>query len=310
MPYHSEKVVVRSRQDEEVIALLKRQTVRVNVDGIERYATPLLRVQNMPLLHAPPEAVPPHLRSTEKWLAKNPEQASDIRGMFHQVRLLPTDRSLLRFLWRDMQRDSPPRVYEWQVLPFGTTCSPCCAIFALQKHVTDNSQEGEDVHTAIQKSFYVDNCLQSLSSMERAKALIAKLHHLLAKGGFALRQWASNDPSIISHLPAEATSTSCELWLSHGQPDTQESALGLHWHCESDTLTYKLSQVKYSVPTMRNTYNVLASQYDPLGYIVPYTTRAKVIVQCLWDKKREWDDPRICCTYGAHGKQSWNTCGE
>ena len=59
--------------------------------------------------------------------------SSGIRGMFHQVRLLQKDRPLLRFLWRDLQRDSPPRVYEWQVLPFGTICSPCCATFALQK---------------------------------------------------------------------------------------------------------------------------------------------------------------------------------
>lgn len=44
---------------------------------------------------------------------------------------------------------------------------------------------------------------------------------------------------------------------------------------------------------MRHIYKVLASQYDPLGYIVPYTTRAKVLVQRLWDKKREWDDPQL-----------------
>ncbi len=61
--------------------------------------------------------------------------SSDIRGMFHQVRLLPQDKPLLRYIWRDMQRDRVPDVYEWQVLPFGTTCSPCCASFALQKHV-------------------------------------------------------------------------------------------------------------------------------------------------------------------------------
>lgn len=43
---------------------------------------------------------------------------------------------------------------------------------------------------------------------------------------------------------------------------------------------------------MRTIYKVLASQYDPLGYIIPYTTRAKVIVQ-HWDKKRDWDDPQL-----------------
>lgn len=51
--------------------------------------------------------------------------------------------------------------------------------------------------------------------------------------------------------------------------------------------------VDCSVATMRNIYKVLASQYDPLGYIIPYTTRAKVLVQCLWNKKRDWDDPQL-----------------
>lgn len=44
---------------------------------------------------------------------------------------------------------------------------------------------------------------------------------------------------------------------------------------------------------MRNIYKVLASQYDPIGFLTPYTTRAKVIVQQLWDKKWEWDHPLL-----------------
>lgn len=55
--------------------------------------------------------------------------SADIRGMFHQVRLLPEDRPLLSFIWRDLRCENCPDVYEWQVFPFGTTSSPCCAIF-------------------------------------------------------------------------------------------------------------------------------------------------------------------------------------
>ncbi|CAL9703965.1 unnamed protein product [Knipowitschia caucasica] len=381
LPYRSEKLVVRSRQDQEAVKLLQEQTVRVNINGTERYATPLLRVKDMPSLKTTPEAVLPLLRGTEKRLARAPEQAvayqreieklveagyvvkltpsqvesspeawyiphhmvqhngknrvvyncsfqhqghnlnqlllpgptlgpallavllrfrehaiafsSDIRGMFHQVRLLPEDRPLLRFIWRDMKRDSPPEVYEWQVLPFGTTCSPCCATFALQKHVFDHSQPHDDVHVAINKSFYVDNCMQSLASPNAAKALVNKLRHLLTSGGFELRQWASNDPSVVRHLPPDLRSSSCDLWLSQGQLDVPEPALGLHWNCESDTLTYKHRDIDCPVATMRNIYRVLASQYDPLGYIVPFTTRARVIVRHLWEKKRDWDDPQL-----------------
>lgn len=44
---------------------------------------------------------------------------------------------------------------------------------------------------------------------------------------------------------------------------------------------------------MRHVYKVLARQYDPLSIIIPYTTRAKVLVQKLWAKKRSWDDPNL-----------------
>lgn len=84
---------------------------------------------------------------------------------------------------------------------------------------------------------------------------------------------------------SEAKSSNLVLWLTQEQPHAQESALGLLWHCISDTLSYKYHPIESSAPTMRHIYKVLASQYDPLGYIVPYTTRAKV--QRLWDKKGE-----------------------
>ncbi|XP_067294186.1 uncharacterized protein [Pseudorasbora parva] len=381
LPYRSEKLITRSKQDHEAISLLESKTIRVPVDGVARYATPLLRVKDMPLLQASADTTLPCLRGIERRLARDAAQAeayqvemnklkeagyarvippgqvdqaeeawyiphhmtqhndkkrvvfncsfqhggknlnqlllpgptlgpsllsvllrfrehavalsSDIRGMFHQVRLLPEDRPLLRFLWRDLNREKSPQVYEWQVLPFGTTCSPCCATFALQKHVIDHSHLNEDVRYSIEKSFYVDNFLQSFCSQDEASALASKLRDLLATGGFDLRQWASNIPQVLDHIPAEAKSSSLMLLLTQGQPDTQESALGLQWQCNSDTLAYKYRPIKCSAPTMRHIYKVLASQYDPLGYIIPYTTRAKVLVQRLWDKKRDWDDPHL-----------------
>lgn len=53
LPYQSEKVITRSHQDKESIQLLQENTVRVNIDGVQRYATPLLRVKNMPNLATP-----------------------------------------------------------------------------------------------------------------------------------------------------------------------------------------------------------------------------------------------------------------
>ncbi len=182
--------------------------------------------------------------------------SGDIKGMFHQIRLLPQDRPLLRFLWRDMNKDVSPSIYQWQVLPFGTTCSPCCATYTLQRHVKD-SQADEEVQYSVNQCFYVDNCLQSLTSPVAAKSLLDKLRSILSEGGFDLRQWASNDPLVISHLPPEARSESSELWLSEDRADPQERTLGLLWSCKPDLLMFKYKPLEVHTTTMRHIYRVV-----------------------------------------------------
>ncbi|XP_073789994.1 uncharacterized protein [Danio rerio] len=381
LPCQSDKQAMRSRQDKEAVELLEAETRRVNVAGVLRYATPLLRKRDIPPLKSSKEAVLPSLRSTERRLSRDPQRADeygaairklvetgavkridpseassteeswyiphhlvshngknrlvfncsyqhqgrnlndtllpgptlgasllgvllrfrqhavavsgDIKSMFHQVQLLPRDRPLLRFIWRDMMRMEPPDIYEWQVLPFGTACSPCCATFALQLHARTHSKEGDGVRHSVEQCFYVDNCLQSVDTVDEARKLVDQIREVLATGGFEIRQWACNLPDVIKHLPAEARSDSMERWLSYDEPDLLEPALGLSWHWGTDTLRYRSRPLEYGALTLRNIYKVLARQYDPLGFILPYTTRAKLIVQRMWDKPRDWDDPHI-----------------
>ncbi len=378
LPYINETAATRSKQDQQALTQLQTRTTRVEVDGILRYATPLLKRPNTVSLKAPKEAVLASLHSTERRLAKDPNLSeayctemdkleetgyvaeispqeaeksaeswyiphhmvrhngkprivfncsfqyqgqslnehlipgpilgpsllgvllrfrqhtvavsADVKGMFHQVRLLPDDKPILRFLWRNMQRTDQPKIYEWQVLPFGTTCSPCCAIYALQQVANDNGEIDPTLAESVTQSFYVDNCLQSTQSTEKARYLVDGLRQLLFTGGFNLRQWASNKPETIEHLPTEARSQSSELWLSQKSPDLLEGTLGLRWNCLCDSLGYRPRQVECLKPTLRNIYKVLASQYDPLGYIIPFTTQAKILVQDLWKIHQGWDD--------------------
>ncbi|KAK3553791.1 hypothetical protein QTP70_012165 [Hemibagrus guttatus] len=88
--------------------------------------------------------------------------------------------------------------------------------------------------------------------------------------------------------------------------DIPESMLGLSWNWQTDTLSYKHRPVVYETPTLRNIYKVLATQYDPLGWLLPFTTRAKVIVKQLWNKQRGWDDPNL----PPELLQSWNAWEE
>ena len=137
----------------------------------------------------------------------------------------------------------------------------------------------------------MDNCLHSTHSKEEAKDLVDRLCQLLHSGGFEIRQWASNVPAVIEHLPPDVRSESSELWLSQSSTDLQEPTLGLRWDCLRDSLKYKHRPAERTEPTLRTVYKVLACQYDPLGYIVPFTTRAKILVQDLWKERIGWDDP-------------------
>ncbi|XP_067660546.1 uncharacterized protein [Haliotis asinina] len=219
--------------------------------------------------------------------------SGDIKAMFHQVRLLPKDRPLLRFIWRDMDQTVPPNIYEWQVLPFGTTCSPCCAIYALQTHAHGHKEENPDVYRSVATVFYVDNCLDSVPTAAEAKELVHDMSALLDKGGFHLRQWISNVPSVVADLPTEDQAANCERWLSLGEAGLTEGTLGLQWQCDSDVLGYRVKEISHDCLTMKVIYRILASQYDPLGYLTPFTARAKVIVQDLWKLKRDWDAPIV-----------------
>ena len=75
---------------------------------------------------------------------------------------------------------------------------------------------------SIERSFYVDNCLQSLPSVEKAQHLVDKPTSLLTTGGSGLRQAASNTPEALSHLPREARSESSELRLNESDTDPQD----------------------------------------------------------------------------------------
>lgn len=183
--------------------------------------------------------------------------SADIKGMFHQVRLLPKDKPFLRFIWRDLQSENPPDVYEWQVLPFGTTSSPCCAIFALQYHAHSAEDRYPGLQQIISQSFYVDNCLTSFPTIPEAKQAINQLHSMLAEEGFDLRQWANSHPAVVAHLPTEGHSSVTEQWLMQKHVDPMEPTFGLRWNCATNTLSYHYQPFERTALTMRAAYQIL-----------------------------------------------------
>ena len=70
---------------------------------------------------------------------------ADIEAMFHQVRMLESDRDVLRFLWWEKgDIGKSPKEYRMCVHLFGATSLPCCSGKALRQTADDNEAEDQD----------------------------------------------------------------------------------------------------------------------------------------------------------------------
>ena len=129
--------------------------------------------------------------------------ACDIEGMFHQVRVNPEHRDLLRFLWWEGNYLSKEFVdYNMTVHLFGGTSFPSCANFALKQTENDFEGEyGEEAANFIRNDFYVDDGLKSVPTPASAVELVKNVKAMCHQGGFNLHKFLSNNKDVIKGIP-------------------------------------------------------------------------------------------------------------
>ena len=72
-----------------------------------------------------------------------------------------------------------------------------------------------------------------------------------------------------------------------------DKVLGVYWDHKKDIISLKINEVHQeakNIPTKRNILSVIASVFDPVGYLQPIVIKLKILFQKICRSKLEWDD--------------------
>ncbi|KRX26299.1 hypothetical protein T07_8519 [Trichinella nelsoni] len=194
------------------------------------------------------------------------------------VGLHPEERDACRFLWGDARGGKAPKEYRLTRVCFGLTCSPFLAIQTIRTHAERSQHAGNTTVRLIVSNIYVDDLVISCDSIEESKILFTK-------GGFNLIGFVSNCSGVVGYdetLPfGKDLKLAGRLWKT----------LGVLWDTKSDRLSFQQPEVDMEAQdTKRILLRLAATVFDPLGYLTPFTVRAKMLLLFLWQEGTSRDD--------------------
>ena len=143
----------------------------------------------------------------------------------------------------------------------------------------------------IKRAFYADNYLDSFDDYQEAIDRCGQMRAMLKRGGFNLSQLVASDRHILAAFPDQIRSNPyIDLDFDQLQLDR---ALGQNWNCETDCFELRASIKVESIAatTRRQLLSVVASIFDPLGFLAPVTLTGKLILQATYRDEAAWDMP-------------------
>ena len=208
---------------------------------------------------------------------------ADIEKMYKQILVRPSDRKYQRILW--FFGDEIVTL-ESNTVTFGESAALYLAIRYLYK-LADKEQDRYPIWAnVIKKDTYVDDLNTGAQTVADALKIREECTKLLKAGGFNIRQWASNNPEVLSGLDQSQINSKLNL-----DKDEVLKTLGVFWNAKLDLYAYSVQKIiNPEKITKRTIMSEIAKLYDPLGLLGPIILYAKLIIQRLWQANVEWDE--------------------
>jgi DNA segregation ATPase FtsK/SpoIIIE-like protein len=220
----------------------------------------------------------------------------DIKEMFLRVKLRKEDHQSLRLYWRNGE-ERIPDAYEFQVVPFGSRCSPCIAQYVKNVNADRFALTHPEAVQAIKENHYVDDLMISFKSENEAIRVTKDVIYIHQQGGMEIRGFLSNSRRVMQEFNQEKADEYVNMNIDCDV--MSEKVLGQWWHLRSDTIAFKFkpNKVDQSVlnferaPTKSELLSIVMSIYDPMGFIAHYISYAKIIMREVVKQATAWNQP-------------------
>jgi hypothetical protein len=227
----------------------------------------------------------------------------DIAEMFLKIHLNQDDQKYHRFLFTD--KEGNMKDYQWCRTVFGNKSIPNISQKVLHCLVEDFGKDFPEAVQTILLSIYMDDLCDSRKTENEVSQSIKELCLLLQKADMKPRKWMSNSGQVLDQIPVSERAKEIEL-VGDSLVLNDGKILGVQYSPAKDeffivgkeTPGGKASRRKVPLDkygdiqwTKRNVLSLLFKQYDPLGFVSPYTVRGKVILQRLTTLDLTWDEP-------------------
>ena len=218
---------------------------------------------------------------------------ADVSEMFLRIKMIHEDKKYHRFF---IEND----VYQWDSVIFGEMSSP-----DISQKVINFCAESQNLLLAkeiIDDYTYMDDTICSLRTSKQVYQTCLELIKCYKKCNMSVAKFYSNSRSVVKKLPKDLLSTKV-IFSSKDAEIEASKVLGMIYDAKTDVFKYKckfndidqffrIMNLKTNQDwTKRLILKFSATCYDPIGFISPFTVRARSILQILWTKELSWDQP-------------------
>ena len=211
--------------------------------------------------------------------------SADISKAYMTIAVDPSDQPFFRFLWRGPGSDQI-KAFQMGRVTWGAASSGFLLAATVRRHLEKSDPDSQ----ALAGCLYADDFLQSFQDVQQATQFTDCIRRTLHTAGMSLAKWKTSSPLVSKHL----LSTGVDAKDFDSAPTEFLKVLGISWSPSEDVLRFTTPSL-FDGPnpggtlTKRRVLSIVASIYDPLGWLTPYTLRGKRIIQRLWTGDLDWN---------------------